>query len=125
MSGPPDAGGEPGEDLGRYWGEALPTEPPPIAADGGALARLAEPAWWAGSQPLRPALDAVYAEVRRQASAALAALAAAPDSLPEAAPKPRPKPPEPVAVQPRVIALPGFEDAVRGQAPRRAGWRWR
>ncbi len=123
MSGPPDAVGDAGESLGRFWGEAPPSVPPPAGDDGGALARLADPAWWDGSQPLRPALDAVYAAVRQRARACLAALAAAPDPLPPAPPSQQPPPP--AAVQPRAIALPGFEDAVRGRAPRRAGWRWR
>ncbi len=123
MSGPPDAVGDAGESLGRFWGEAPPSVPPPAGDDGGALARLADPAWWDGSQPLRPALDALYAAVRHRARACLAALAAAPDPLPPGPPSPQPQ--APAVVQPRAIALPGFEDAVRGRTPRRAGWRWR
>lgn len=131
MSGPADAGDAAGVDLDRFWGGVPPAVPPDIARDGPAIACLEEPSWWEGSQPLRPALEAVYAAVARQAASALAALAAAPDAalpqLPGAdvAAQDAPAAASPAPAQPRAVALPGFEDAVRGLAPRRAGWRWR
>ncbi len=127
MSGTPDAGDGAGVELAEFWGEASPEPPPPGPEGDGAVQRLEEPAWWDGPPPLRQALEGVSRAVRLQAVAALAALAAAPDPLPAPPEEPPPARPAPTtaAPQPRAIALPGFEDAVRGQVQRRAGWRWR